>query len=401
MERRALLRHNLAAILADHILMSVRILFILGSAFAFTYSSLVGLPRAIAQDSSIVGELERLRRDMNTLQSYVFRGEKGATTGAVSSVAGGLASQDAVSQLQLQIQEMRRLMREMNGQFEELQFKIKQNSERLDRLVADVDFRLRAIEEGRTGNPAAITSAGAREAAGTASQSAQTSTPGTTVISSGGTSQVTQPGLQPGQKAFGVISKRDLNQFKERGTVTPASTNPPGVPPGTKVQQPVRAAAISKPVAAPGPAPVTAASPQTAKVNAGVLPDGTPEEQYKHAHGLMMKRKMSEAENALRAFLVHHPKHELADNASYWLGETHYARKNFQEAIRVYYDAYKTYPKGNKAPAVLLKLGMSLASIGEKESACSAYDELASSHPKASPRILGNASRMSKQLGCK
>ena len=183
--------------------------------------------------------------------------------------------------------------------------------------------------------------------------------------------------------------------------MTPASANPPTLLRGTSVQQSVRAAAVSKPVAAPAPAPVTSATAQTASVDAGVLPDGTPEEQYNHAHGLMMKRKMSEAENALKAFLERHPKHELADNASYWLGETHYARENFQEAIRVYYDAYKTYPKGNKAPAVLLKLGMSLASIGEKESACSAYDELTSSHPKASRRILGNASRMSKQLGCK
>ena len=373
---------------------------IVGFAFAVTFSSLVSVPDARAQDSSIVGELERLRRDMNTLQSYVFRGTKGAPSGAVSGVGGEFASQDAVSQLQLQIQEMRRLMREMNGQFEELQFKIKRNSERLDRLVADVDLRLRALEVGQGGRSVSALSYELRSAADAAKQAAQSSASGTTVIPSGVANEVAQPGLQPGQQAFG-FRKRDLNQFKKSSTVTPASANPPTSLRGTSVQQSVRAAAVSKPVAAPAPAPVTSATAQTASVDAGVLPDGTPEEQYNHAHGLMMKRKMSEAENALKAFLERHPKHELADNASYWLGETHYARENFQEAIRVYYDAYKTYPKGNKAPAVLLKLGMSLASIGEKESACSAYDELTSSHPKASRRILGNASRMSKQLGCK
>ena len=377
--------------------MIVQTLPIVGFAFAVTFSSLVSVPDARAQDSSIVGELERLRRDMNTLQSYVYRGGKGAPSGAVSGEGGEFASQDAVSQLQLQIQEMRRLMREMNGQFEELQFKINRNSERLERLVADVDLRLRALEEGQGGRSVSASSYELRSAADAAKQAAQSSASGATVMSSGGANEV----AQPGQQAFGVISKRDLNQFKTSTTVTPASGNPPTLLRGTSVQQPVRAAAVSKPVAAPAPAPVTAATAQTASVDAGVLPDGTPEEQYKHAHGLMMKRKMSEAENALKAFLVRHPKHELADNASYWLGETHYARENFQEAIRVYYDAYKTYPKGNKAPAVLLKLGMSLASIGEKESACSAYDELTSSHPKSGPRILGNASRISKQLGCK
>ena len=163
---------------------------IVGFAFAVTFSSLVSVPDARAQDSSIVGELERLRRDINTLQSYVFRGGKGAPSGAVSGEGREFASQDAVSQLQLQIQEMRRLMREMNGQFEELQFKIKRNSERLDRLVADVDLRLRALEEGQGVRSISAPSSELRSAANTAQQEAQSSASGTTVIlpvSRGGT----------------------------------------------------------------------------------------------------------------------------------------------------------------------------------------------------------------------
>ena len=112
--------------------MSVRTISILGFALAMTYSLLFSTAGAMAQDSSIVSELERLRRDMNTLQSYVFRNGTGVKTNNVSGVSAGSASQEAVSQLQLQIQQMRRLMREMNGPFEELQFKMKRNAERLD-----------------------------------------------------------------------------------------------------------------------------------------------------------------------------------------------------------------------------------------------------------------------------
>ena len=171
---------------------------------------------------------------------------------------------------------MRRLMREMNGQFEELQFKIKRNSERLDRLVADVDLRLRALEVGQGGRSVSAPSSELHSAADAAQQAAQSSASGTTVIPSGGANEVAQPGLQPGQQAFGVINKRDLNQFKTSGTVTPASANPPTLLRGTSAQQLVRAAAVSKPVAAPAPAPVTSATAQTASVDAGVLPDGTP-----------------------------------------------------------------------------------------------------------------------------
>ena len=157
-----------------------------------------------------------------------------------------------------------------------------------------------------------------------------------------------------------------------------------------------------EPAAVPSPPRVTAApgKPVSSNWQIADLPDGTPKEQYDHAYGLLMKRELPKAEITLRAFLLKHPEHELADNAIFWLGETFYARKNYQEAIEVYYDAYRKYPKGNKAPDVLLKLGMSLATIGEKESACSAYEELAIAHPKARPRILGSADRARKSLGC-
>jgi tol-pal system protein YbgF len=357
---------------------------------------------AAAQDSSIVGELERLRRDMNTLQSYVFRDGKRPTPITAGVGLLEFANQDSVSQLQLKIQEMRRQIRDMNGQFEEIQFKIGRAAERFDRLVADVDLRLLALEEGRP-NVASEQSISAPLRAGQNAASAGVTPPLTTVISS---ETETSPGrgkeLKPGQQSFGVISKNDLMRFKEAGTVTPSLKVPP---------QPIRTARTLAPAnqpmaqltAAPRPIPVTKAINKPWVANKGqlaALPEGTPKAQYDYAYGLLMKRDLPKAEAALKAFIASHPKHELADNATFWLGETYYTRKNYQEAIQVYYEAYKKYPKGNKAPAVLLKLGMSLATIGEKESACSAYDELAKSHPKASPRILGNASRARKSLGC-
>jgi tol-pal system protein YbgF len=356
---------------------------------------------AAAQDSLIVDELERLRRDMNTLQGYVFREGKRPT-----SVPGGaglpeFASQDSVSQLQLQIQEMRRQMRDMNGQFEEIKFKIGRTAERLDRLVADVDLRLRALEEGRPSVGSEQSVSVPLSAGQYAASSNVTSTTTTVISSETETSRPKGKELKPGQRPLGVISKNDLTRFEETGTVTPSSKAPPQLRRTARTLAPVNQR-IAKPNAAPSPAPVTTAvNPAAAsKGQVAALPAGTPKAQYDYAYGLLMKRELPKAEVALKAFLANHPEHELADNATFWLGETHYTRKNYQEAIRVYYDAYKKFPKGNKAPAVLLKLGMSLATIGEKESACSAYDELAKSHPKASPRILGNAARARKSLGC-
>jgi tol-pal system protein YbgF len=356
---------------------------------------------AAAQNSSIVGELERLRRDMNTLQSYVFRDGKRPT-----SVAGGVglpefASQDSVSQLQLKIQEMRRQMRDMNGQFEEIQFKIGRTAERLDRLVADVDLRLRALEEGRPAVGRELSVSAPLRGEQYAAPSGVTRPTPAVIFSETETSSGKGKELKPGQRSFGVISKNDLTRFKETGTITPSSKAPPQSIPTARTLAPANQR-VAQPTAAPRPAPVTTVvKPRVANNGQlAALPAGTPKAQYDYAYGLLMKRDLPKAEAALKAFIVNHPEHELADNATFWLGETYYTRKNYKEAIRVYYNAYKKYPKGNKAPAVLLKLGMSLATIGEKESACSAYDELAKSHPKAEPRILGNAARARKSLGC-
>lgn len=363
-------------------------------------SATASLP-ASAQDSSIVGELERLRRDMNTLQSYVFRGEKKGAPLNGSAAFSEFASQDAVSQLQLQVQEMRRQLREMNGRFEEIQFEVKRASERLDRLVSDVDLRLRALEEGGGVTPGVERRAEMPPAApGAIASRAPT---GTTVISSSAATVAAPDNLAPGQQPFGVISKQDLTQFRESGTIVPSTKAPQALARPASAPGKPTASKVVKPVAAPSPPPVTAASraAPASGTASGILPQGTPKQQYDYAYGLLMKRDLPNAEVALKEFLDRHPKDELADNAIFWLGETYYARKSYQEAIRVYYDAYKTYPKGNKAPAVLLKLGMSLAAIGEKESACSAYAELRNSHPDANPRILGNAARASKSLDCK
>jgi len=349
---------------------------------------------AVGQDSSVVAELERLRRDMNTLQSYVFR--SGTKPSSAPGASPDFASQDSVSEVQRQVQGFRRQMREMNGQFEEVKFGIERITERMDRLIADVDLRLRALEKGRTVGGAQMSQS--FRPTGNTAESAEPVRPktGTSVRSASKPSG--EGSLAGGQKAFGVISKSDLQRFRnvERDA---SSIAPQTVRPASSIRKP---ATMPNPAAVPSPPRVTAApgKPVSSNWQIAALPDGTPKEQYDHAYGLLMKRELLKAETTLRAFLLKHPKHELADNAIFWLGETFYARKNYQEAIKVYYDAYRKYPKGNKAPDVLLKLGMSLATIGEKESACSAYKELAIAHPKARPRILGSADRASKSLGC-
>ena len=131
------------------------------------------------------------------------------------------------------------------------------------------------------------------------------------------------------------------------------------------------------------------------------VPEGaSPREQYDFAFDLLKKRDYKGAGGALQAFLDKNPDHELSGNASYWLGETYYARKEYKTAAKVFVEGYQRYPTGAKAPDNLLKLGMSLAAYGDTAKACKTYAMLLSTFPKAQARITKTAKGEQKKLKC-
>ncbi len=116
-------------------------------------------------------------------------------------------------------------------------------------------------------------------------------------------------------------------------------------------------------------------------IPADILPEGTEQQQYSYAQKLVTRGQYARAEAALGEFLKRYPKARLAGNAQYWLGQTYYVRKMYTRATRAFLEGYNNYPDSPKAPAFLLKIGMSLNAMGEKADACDAYRELASRFP--------------------
>ncbi len=133
-------------------------------------------------------------------------------------------------------------------------------------------------------------------------------------------------------------------------------------------------------VAAVGSAALPAASTPTPTMP---LPDGTPKEQYDYAYSLVSSAEYENAEVSFKEFLRVHPQDDLAGNAQYWLGQTYYARGNYADATRTFLEGMSKYPESPKAPAYLLKVGMSLNHLGEKGEACEVYRELNARFPSS------------------
>lgn len=82
-------------------------------------------------------------------------------------------------------------------------------------------------------------------------------------------------------------------------------------------------------------------------------------------------------------FLSLYPKHELADNAQYWIGEIYYAKKEWEQAIVEFNKAVKLYPHGDKTPSALLKEAYAFEKLGSKAEAETVLNMLIEKYPKS------------------
>ena len=94
-----------------------------------------------------------------------------------------------------------------------------------------------------------------------------------------------------------------------------------------------------------------------------ILPDVSPEKQYEFATSFLKVGDYNSAERAFREFVDTNSEHKLAGNAQYWYAETFRIRQLYTDAASAYLEGYQKYPKSEKAPINLLKLGVSLVQI--------------------------------------
>lgn len=92
---------------------------------------------------------------------------------------------------------------------------------------------------------------------------------------------------------------------------------------------------------------------------------------------------MSGARDIFTKFLEQFPKHDLAANAYYWIGETLYSEKNYEPAIVSFQEVIKNYPHQPKAPAAMLKQAMAFKAINDAKSAKYVLKKLAEAYPKS------------------
>ncbi len=307
---------------------------------------------SFADNHNIYETLEIIKNDLKTLERAVYSGsiEVKANTNDSSVSDLDQNSEDVLTRHLLKLSEVEDQFRELTNKFEEINFKLDKLSTRVSKIQADNQIRFQDIEtnisSGNIGN----------------AENQLSSKPKTD-------EQKILPGSSQPQD-LGTISYKDTETNETSQQIQSVDTT----------------ASI-----------VT----ETFQSEEKILPqDLNPVEQYEFATSFLKVGDYSTAERAFREFVLSNPDHELAGSAQYWYAETFRIRQLYTDAASAYLEGYQKYPKGKKAPINLLKLGVSMVQIGEKDQGCKMINGVELQYPNANQSVIQKAKYESKKFEC-
>ena len=299
----------------------------------------------IADNHNIYETIEQLQKDINTLEKAVYSGSTNLNN-ELNNIDTSLDpdSEDVLTRHLLKLTEIETQFQNLTNRFEEINFKLDKLSNRLSKVQADNQIRFQDLENASVINDDKKTLA----------QNPK---------------DKTLPGSSQPQD-LGSISYKDTNTNETIQQTQSIDTT----------------------------ATIITESFQTEEK---ILPSKSPENQYEFATSFLKVGDYSTAERAFREFVQTNPEHKLAGNAQYWYAETFRIRQLYTDAASAYLEGYQKYPKGEKAPVNLLKLGVSMVQIGEKDQGCKMINGVEKQYPDANQSVIQKAKYESQKFECK
>ena len=301
-----------------------------------------------ADNHNIYETLELIQKDLKTLERAIYSGsiEVNASTSSLGITLDS-NSEDVLTRHLLKLSEIETQFRDLTNRFEEINFKLDKLSNRLSKVQADNQIRFQDIENA--------------------------------IVSEDGSKKLTLKPENNNEEQIlpGSSQPQDLGTISYKDNATQETSQ--------KIQSVETTASI-----------VT----EVFQAEEKILPNDTPEKQYEFATSFLKVGDYPTAERAFREFVLSNPENELAGNAQYWYAETFRIRQLYTDAASAYLEGYQKYPKGEKAPINLLKLGVSMVQIGEKDQGCKMINGVEKQYPQANQSVIQKAKYESKKFEC-
>ena len=286
--------------------------------------------------NELLDRLEKIQKDIQTLEKAVY--SKNASLPSDNVVVN-----EALTRQLSKISELEKQIQQMTSKFEENNYKIQQLSDRLNKVSNDSQLRFQQLENNKV-------------------ISEKVSAPKEVILEK-------TPAVK--KKETNILNSEEVDKEEEN----------------VVQEKPVQSENIKL-------------KEKVNKPKTKVLPKVSIAEQYKYAMNIMKSGDFEKAEIAFKEFVDTHSKHELAGSAQFWYGETFYIRQLYEDAAAAFLDGYQKYPNSPKASENLLKLGVTLAELGEIEQGCKMIINLKKAYPKTDAAILQKSSYEKKRFNC-
>ena len=324
-----------------HILRKFKIITLcLINFFLITYS--------YADNHNIYEILDQLQKDIKTLEKAVYSGSIELNSDSSVNLNSNLDnnSEDVLTRHLLKLSEIENQFQELTNKFEEINFKLDKLSSRMSKVQADNQIRFQDLEN--------------------------------VVSSDATTNKLTKKTKNEQMEVLpGSSQPQDLGSISYKDTATNETSQKTNSVDSTALV-------------------VT----ETFQAEEKILPNESPDKQYQFATSFLKVGDYSTAERAFREFVDTNPEHNLAGNAQYWYAETFRIRQLYTDAASAYLEGYQRYPKGEKAPINLLKLGVSMVQIGEKDQGCKMINGVEEQYPEANQSVIQKAKYESQKFEC-
>ena len=324
-----------------HILRKFKIISLcLSNFFLITYS--------YADNHNIYEILDQLQKDIKTLEKAVYSGSIELNSDSSVNLNSNLDnnSEDVLTRHLLKLSEIENQFQELTNKFEEINFKLDKLSSRMSKVQADNQIRFQDLEN--------------------------------VVSSDATTNKLTKKTNNEQMEVLpGSSQPQDLGSISYKDTATNETSQKTNSVDSTALV-------------------VT----ETFQAEEKILPNESPDKQYQFATSFLKVGDYSTAERAFREFVDTNPEHNLAGNAQYWYAETFRIRQLYTDAASAYLEGYQRYPKGEKAPINLLKLGVSMVQIGEKDQGCKMINGVEEQYPEANQSVIQKAKYESQKFEC-
>ncbi len=301
-----------------------------------------------ADNHNIYEILDQLQKDIKTLEKAVYSGSIELNSDSSVNLNSNLDdnSEDVLTRHLLKLSEIENQFQELTNKFEEINFKLDKLSSRMSKVQADNQIRFQDLEN--------------------------------VVSSDATTNKLTKKTNNEQMEVLpGSSQPQDLGSISYKDTATNETSQKTNSVDSTALV-------------------VT----ETFQAEEKILPNESPDKQYQFATSFLKVGDYSTAERAFREFVDTNPEHNLAGNAQYWYAETFRIRQLYTDAASAYLEGYQRYPKGDKAPINLLKLGVSMVQIGEKDQGCKMINGVEEQYPEANQSVIQKAKYESQKFEC-